>query len=206
MRCRLPSLVLVIGLVGCDSAPSPEPAVDPAPSAPQEPEVIAVDAIDAPAPGRANVAWPTWNGDRARFEHTVRSFPAGFAGDDTVQLIRVGEEGREAIVLSFYGSSLASGEQAALPADDSTARPASGFTVVVERSNAGLRPRSGTVTITQVGESSVTGKFDIEVRSPTISVGTRVRGRFTAALNDWLSAQLEHQRAIRQQLRRRKGR
>jgi len=154
------------------------------------------------------VARPEWNADQIRFEHPTRDLPAGFATLQNVTQILLGDASENGLLINYYGSDLRPGEGRTLPATDETrsqhaGRDSNVFTLTVGQQAGALRSESGAVTIEEADESHVAGTFDVSLRSRNMLRETRVRGRFHATPSERLLAELEHQQAIRDQLRNR---
>jgi hypothetical protein len=201
--------VLFAGVLACDdSGPveaPPAPRADPGP-----PPVPTLDDLAPPRTGQATVTLPQWDAGQTRFVHATQSLDASYARVDNVAQVLLGEDASSGVMLTFYGASLTSGDYRVVPATDEARRAHAGtdarvFLATVGQGAAGdLRSTSGEVTVDEVTDRSATGSFDIEVQSRNLFRTTQVRGRFSAGWGDWLSAQLEHQDAIRDELGRKR--
>lgn len=212
----LATLVTLATCAACDSEPADEgPSADPTGSAGAEPadeqpppEAPAVEALDAPADESARVARPEWSVEHRRFEWEVQGVPAVFGTSDTVTQILLGEEPAEGIMLTFYGHDLRPGQYDVLPATDETRAEHAGkdsgvFIVAVGKAGEDdMRSESGTVTIERADDDTVVGSFDIVARARIRRTSAAVRARFSAGHDDFMDALLEHEAAIREQLRR----
>jgi len=198
MRAAWLPLSLMLTFAGCDEPP-PEPVTEEEPPPPEpEPqaEPPAIGAIDAPEAGQAKVAVPTLN---QGFEFPVETLEAGFGRDDTMVLVELKAEGQGdlSVQLTFHEGSPATGDH---PVADA---PADGVTTAA-LGGTQLRLQGGTVTLDALEDQRLSGSFDLEVREPRSPEPTRLRGRFDAARHRYYDGVIEHQRAIRDQLRKRR--
>lgn len=208
-------LLVLVSASACDdggaSAPSTEgrePTSPASPAAPPTPSVPPLDSLDAPAEGRSNVALPEWDAARSRWDHPVRSLRARLGTSEDVVQVQLGESPSTGVVVTFYGAGLAAGSYDVKPATDETRAQHAGrdddvFVVTVGTTGGDLRSESGTVAITHATRERVAGSLDVSLRSRTSPEPTLVRAKFDAAPDPWLQAELEHQAAIRDQLRER---
>jgi hypothetical protein len=210
----LPVVTLVAGLgaLGCE-----EPPPAPPPSAPTVVEDLgppALDALDAPGAGRAKVAFPRWNSEHSRFDFPVQELAAKVGTSTLVVQLLLGENRETGVFLTYYGEGLAPGTYRVLPGTDEVRTEHAGkdsdvFVGTLGQGSLGqLRSESGSVVVEAVERAegritSLTGTLDILLRSQSNLRETTVRARFQARPDQWLQAELEHQEAIREQLRRR---
>ncbi len=207
---RLPlgvfSLFALLSYAGCSEDPPPVPPPR-EPEAPPEPQIPELSEVEAPARGRGNVVFPTWNADDSSFEHPVRQLVAKLGRSRMVSQVLLGEDAETGVMITFYGEGFVPGSYPVLSADDETRAQHAGrdsdvCTVTVGMGPSGdLRSAEGLVTIEAADEGSVSGSFEATVRSRNNLRETVVRGRFIALPEQWLNAQLEHQESIREQLR-----
>lgn len=190
--------MLMLSVAGCEEPP-PEPAPEPTTEAAPEPTPQAepphIGAIDAPEAGHAKVAVPTLN---QGFEFPVQTLEAGFGRDDTMVLVELKAEGEGelSVQLTFHEGSPAEGTH---PVDDA---PGEGATTAA-LGGTQLRIQGGEITLDGLEDQRLRGSFDLEVKEPRSPEPTRLRGRFDAARHRYYDGVIEHQRAIRGQLRNR---
>lgn len=193
---------------------SEEPVAVPAPRAepaPPEPEIPGFDALTDPQPGRGEVVLPTWNADDIRFEHPIRQLAAKLGRSRMVSQVLLGEDAETGVMVTFYGEGFLPGSYPVLPATDETRAAHAGHdskvTTVVQGVGGSryLHSKAGMLTIEAADDGSITGRLEATVESQANLRETTIRARFVATPEQWLNAQLEHQEAIRDQLRN-KGR
>ena len=100
------------------------------------------------------------------------------------------------VQISFHEGSPETGEH------ELAESPAAGV-VTAGLGSTQLRLRGGTVTIDALEREALNGSFDFEVVEPRSPEPTRLRGRFQATRDAYYDGVIEHQRAIRDQLRNR---
>jgi len=188
-------LASILGSAGCSEEPPPAPVTEPEPepAAPVVVEPPAVGAIPAPSAGRAQVAIPTLG---EGFSFPVSELEAGFGRDTTMTLLKLQTEGGPSIQLTFHGARPSTGDHpvATDPAEDTWTGALGG---------THLELRGGTLTVDALEDQQLTGSFDLEVREPRAPEPTRLRGRFSARRDRYYDGVIEHQAAIRDQLRNR---
>lgn len=192
-------LWLMLCVAGCDEPARPPaepeaPAPEPEPEPPAEPPHIG--AIDAPEGGQAKVAVPTLN---QGFEFPVQTLEAGFGRDETMVLVELKAEGEGdlSVQLTFHEGSP---ELGAHPIDDT---PGEGATTA-SLGGTQLQLLGGRVILDALEDQRLAGSFDLEVKEPRSPEPTRLRGRFDAARHRYYDGVIGHQRAIRDQLRKRR--
>ncbi len=191
--------LVVIAFVAC-SEPAPPPESEPEPTveeAPPEPVAPEFAAIPSASLGQAQVAVPTPAGGTIEFP--MHALDAGFGRDDSLVLIELKpEDGSDApsIQLTYHGSDLETGTQSVF-----MSRSEDVFTVAIGRSQ--LRPSGGEINITAVDDEHLAATVELEVRHPLDPRFVTLRARFDARRDAFYDASISHQRAIRQQLKRR---
>ncbi len=133
---------------------------------------------------------------------------ARHASIDGVTQILLGPSADEGAMLTFYGEELSHGQHPVAPATDASRATLAGgagpaFIVTVGQAGGALRSTAGTITLDRVDDAHLVGSADVELRSRNMLRTTTFRARFHTSHGDYLRAQLEHQRAISEQLRRR---
>jgi len=153
-----------------------------------------IGAIDEPAAGEAKVAVPTLN---QGFEFPVQTLEAGFGRDDAMVLVelKAAGEGDLSVQLTFHEGSPELGTH---PLDDA---PGDGATTAA-LGGTQLRVQDGVVTLDAIEDQRLVGAFDLEVKEPRSPEPTRMRGRFDAARHRYYDGVIDHQQAIRDQLRK----
>lgn len=188
------------------ATPAPEPTSEPAPP-PPPPEAPALATIDAPEPGHAEVAYPTWDASVGHFTFAVRDLPAAFGRHERVTRLVLGAD-EQLVSLKWLGEALDVGEHRVLP-DDSASRSehlgqdARVFLASVAHEGGALPSVAGSVTVTSVADGAVEGTFDFSLEARRQQTETRTRGRFHARLDAQVSGELAHNEDIRQDLLRR---
>lgn len=170
-----------------------EPA---APEPPPEPPTL--EAIGAPALGRANIAFVTVDDGVA---YDVEDLEAGFGLD----------RGRATIVIAdptgaspqrrvrVVTTNLAAGQRAV----STETTPPEGQVSIAMDSLGALRVVGGEVNVEEQTDEVVRGTLDLEVRHAMLgSEPTHLRARFHAKREPFYDAQLEQERIIRERLRR----
>lgn len=198
---RLSLACIALWTLACDepaapAAPTPAPQPEAAPLVRAEPPP-SLEAIAAPAAGRAVLAVPTLaNG----WTYPPATLEAGFGKDAELWLIELKptDDAAPSVQLTFHGGDLGPGTHRVLLERDGITHV---FTVALGRTQ--LRVIGGEIVLTAVDEAKVEGSLDLEVRHPLHASPTRLRGRFHATRDRYYDAALDHERAIREQLRRR---
>lgn len=189
-------------LVACGGEPEevvetvdPEPTPTPEPARPASaPEL---SAISAPATGHANVAEPFLE---QGFSYPVRDLEAGFGKDGTMVMMELKPvtDGMS-IQLTFQSDQpLAAQGYRVLPI---AAGEPEVFTVALGRTN--LRPAAGELHVESVSDDAIVATLDLEVRHPMMPTPTQLRARINAVHDTYYDAAIQHQAAIREQLKRR---
>ncbi len=196
-------LWLALLALGCDDAvpppaatPEPPPEAAPEPAEPPPP----LGVLDAPAAGQATIAVPTlasgWTYPQATLE-------AGFGKNAELWLIELkptgeADDATPSIQLTFHGAELAPGTHRVMLERDGLTHV---FTVALGRTQ--LRVLGGEIVLTSVNDDRIEGSLDLEVQHPLHAHPTRLRGRLHATRDRYYDAALEHERRIREQLKRR---
>lgn len=193
------ALVLVLACGGGEPETienvDPEPAPTPEPEAPATPPTL--EAIPAATAGHAQLAEPFLE---QGFTYPVRELDAGFGTDGNLVLMELkpSTDGLS-IQLTFHGESALSAEgYRVLPV---VAGEPNVFTVALGRTN--LRAGAGEVHVESVTEDAIVATLDLEVRHPMMPTPTQLRARIHATHDTYYDAAIQHQRAIREQLKRR---
>jgi hypothetical protein len=206
MRLVVLASMVVIATLACSDPEPPRPPPRGEPTGP--PPVPTVDQLPPASEGRSQVARPEWNADEVRFEHPVRDLRAKFGAHESVRQILLGDDSATGVLLNYYGDALDSGDYRVLAATDETRAEHAGrdsrvFTLTVGEDQGALRSMAGAVTIEAATDDRITGTLDVRVQSRNMMRETEVRARFHAVPDALLTAELEHQAAIREQMRNR---
>jgi hypothetical protein len=195
---RLAPLLIVLALA-CDepaaapaAPPTPSPATPaPAPVAPPE-----LSALAATTSGEAVLAAPP-----SYERETWRAF---FGSDDARGLVVIAKDESETtpkVRLVLFGAPRVGTYPVVLEA---ARRNREGVVTVALDHQPTLRVLGGEVVIASVDDATLAGTIDLEVRDAmTPSQLSRVRASFQAQHDRFYDAQLDHERAIREQLKRR---
>jgi hypothetical protein len=194
---RFAPLLIVLALA-CDepaapaAAPTPSPAT-PAPTTPTPPELSALAATTS---GEAVVAAPP--------SYEREAWRAFFGIDDARGLVVIAKDESETapkVRLVIFGAPRAGTYPVVIEAARGNRE---GVVTVAFDHQPTLRVLGGEVVIASVDDATLAGTIDLEVRDAmTPSQLSRVRVSFQAQHDRFYDAQLDHERAIREQLKRR---
>lgn len=204
-----------LGVLACDppppppSAPAPEPEPVEAPEAVPPPAAPELSTVADVGEGQGTRIVPQWNGARGHFEYRAITADARFGAGEGLTLLRVGDEENAGVDLNYYGRQLGPGEYPIRPSNDETIadlqgrRDARAFTLVVKHEGRNFQSVSGTVAIVSSDDARITGTFDATVQGLNAEEPIVSRGRFHATPSRFLEGWIDHQHAIREQLRQR---
>lgn len=198
MRRSAPLLIVLA--LACDEPAAPaEPSTPsattpaPAPVAPTPPELSALAATTS---GEAVLAAPP-----SYERETWRAF---FGSDDARGLVVIAKDESETapkVRLVVFGAPRAGTYPVVIEAARGNRE---GVVTVALDHQPTLRVLGGEVVIASVDDATLAGTIDLEVRDAmTPSQLSRVRASFQAQHDRFYDAQLDHERAIREQLKRR---
>jgi hypothetical protein len=194
-----PIALLLLATLACDE-PAATPAPAPAPPTPAPsvatPEPPALEALSSTTRGEAVIALPP--------DYVVAPWRASFGHDDDRGLVVLSKGEGDSVPkvrLVVYGP-LAAGTY---PVVIEAARGSrTGVVSIALDHQPTLRVLGGEVVITRADPETLVGTLDLELRDAmTPSANARLRASFQAAHDRFYDAQLDHERAIREQLKRR---
>lgn len=183
----------------CDEPPPPAPTPATSPTPPPvvaAPEPPALAAFAASSTGEAAVATPP--------EYATQTWRAYFGRDAERGLVVLAKDESETapkVRLVLFGAPAAGAYPVVTEAERGSRTQV--VTVALDHQPT-LRVLGGEVSVSTVTESELAGTVDLEVRDAMApSQASRIRASFRAAHDRFYDAQLDHERAIREQLRRR---
>ncbi|MCB9598901.1 MAG: hypothetical protein H6721_20920 [Sandaracinus sp.] len=197
---RLWALVTVLSSsIACEEpTPVAPPVLEPAP----EPPVVA-----APEPPGLDTLAPGGEGQAAMVlppEYGREDWRASFGSDDERGLVVIAKDESETapkVRLVLFGEPTVGTYPVVIEAARGNRTQV--VTVALDHQPT-LRVLGGEVVLSAVTENELRGTVELEVRDAmTPSRDSRVRGSFSAQHDRFYDAQLDHERAIREQLRRR---